>query len=357
MSYKKTTIADIAKAASVSSTTVSMILNGRAGVSFSKETVDKVLQLSAEMGYCPSQQHRSSKTSLPTVLVACPNMSNHYYSRIVQAIEQEADANNYQIIVRMHYRDIRKEMECVELAQQIGADGIIFATMPNNVELLESIKSRTPVVIIGDRDSRVGLDTVELNDYNAGELLASHLASLGHRYIGFISTSLGEMFAMRQRRLLGLRETMKRKDSQSEVFVSACNVRPEEELGDIDIEYNIGYRLTTEALQEHPEITAFVAVNDSVAAGVMDAILGRGFRIPQDYSVCGCDNIRESRYEYVSLTTVEHQLEEKGRYAFHILLKRMNGTLTSDRITHAEYPNRLMERNSTGRVRRGKGKR
>ena len=348
--YKKVTLSEIAKEAGVSATTASMILSHRTGVSFSEATINRVLRIAEELGYSPSKRHQTSASGSKVVLIVCPNISNHYYSRIVQAIQQEADANDYSTLVYTHYRDISKETECIQMALDFGIKGIIFATMPNNVKLLEEIKDRVPLVVIGDRDSRAALDTVELNDYGAGEMLAQHLYSLGHRHIAFISTSLGENFAMRQRRLQGLKETFSRKDNDATVSVYAHAVTPVEELGDIDIEYNTGYRLTTTCLQERPAVTAFVAVNDSVAAGVMDAILSRGFKIPEDYSVCGCDNISTSRYKFASITTVEHQLEEKGRYAFHILQKRMSGA-PAERITHVEYPNRLMERRSTGPAR------
>lgn len=351
MRYKTITLSEVAKRAGVSTTTASMILSRRAGVSFSKETVEKVESIARETGYSPSQKHQSKGTASPTVLIVCPNISNHYYSRIVQAIQQEADANHYSTLVFTHYRDIAKETECVQMALDLGIKGLVFATMPNNVKLLEDINARIPVVVIGDRDDHAALDTVEMNDYGAGAMLAQHLYSLGHRHIAFISTSLGEHFAMRQRRLTGLKERLAQKDPRSSVTVFSHAVSPSEELSDIDLEYNIGYRLTTNCLQEKPDVTAFVAVNDSVAAGVMDAIISRGFRIPEDYSVCGCDNTSTSRYKFTSITTVEHQLEEKGRYAFHILQKRMKGE-TSDRIMRVEYPNRLMERKSTGPARK-----
>lgn len=347
MRYKKVTLSELAKHAGVSATTVSMILSGRQGTSFGKETTEKVLRIAHEMGYVPSQKHTAIRQGIKTVIIACPNISNQYYSRIAQAIQQEAIANSFSTLIFTHYRDLKKETECIHLAQHIGAAGIIFATMPNNVQLLEQIKDS-----IGDRDNRVGLDTIELNDYGAGELLASHLISLGHKHVAFISTTLGESFAMRQRRLQGLRDVMTTKCPEGKIEIFSNKVTPEKELGDIDVEYNIGYKLTTECLEEKGEVTAFVAVNDSVAAGVIDAIRAKGFRVPQDYSVCGCDNVMTSRYEFVSLTTVDHQLEEKGRYAFHILQKRIE-KLGSGRITHVEYPNRLMERRSTGRARKG----
>lgn len=111
MRYKTITLSEVAKRAGVSTTTASMILSRRAGVSFSKETVEKVESIARETGYSPSQKHQSKGTASPTVLIVCPNISNHYYSRIVQAIQQEADANHYSTLVFTHYRDIAKETE------------------------------------------------------------------------------------------------------------------------------------------------------------------------------------------------------------------------------------------------------
>lgn len=351
MGYKKITISEIARIAGVSATTASMILSGRQGVSFSPITVETVEQVAKEHGYKPSQRHRPITKAEKIIIIACPNISNQYYSRIVQSIEQEAIANDYKALIFTHYRDPRQEQECLNIAMRISAQGIIYATMPSNIEIFEQVKNTLPIVVIGDRDSRTGVDTVELNDYGAGSLLASHLLSLGHRHLAFISTTLGERFAMRERRLIGIQDTLRQKCPEGTLCVYSHNVTPAEELGDIDIEYNVGFKLTSEALDENNNITGFIAVNDSVAAGVIDAIRAKGYKIPDDYSVCGCDNIRTSRYEFVSLTTVDHQLEEKGRYAFHILLKRMTRT-NMQHITRIEYPNRLMARKSTGLAKR-----
>ena len=85
---------------------------------------------------------------------------------------------------------------------------------------------------------------------------------------------------------------------------------------------------------------------------MLDAIADRGFRVPEDYSVCGFNNLSSSRISRVGLTTVEQQTQERGRSAFDILYERISGnsTVVSD-ITRMEYTHRLLERRSTAPFR------
>ena len=88
-----------------------------------------------------------------------------------------------------------------------------------------------------------------------------------------------------------------------------------------------------------------------VACGVLDAILESGARVPEDYSLCGFDNIFPARLARVSLTTVEHHIAEKGRHALDILHQRIsNGPGCS--VTRVEILPELIVRNSTGPARK-----
>ena len=83
-----------------------------------------------------------------------------------------------------------------------------------------------------------------------------------------------------------------------------------------------------DCLKRCPNISGIVAVNDFVAYGVLDALEDKGLKVPDDYSVCGFDNLSASRFWNVGLTSVEHHIEEKGRNAFTILYERMTGNST-----------------------------
>ena len=104
-------------------------------------------------------------------------------------------------------------------------------------------------------------------------------------------------------------------------------------------------------LKEKHRVSGFVAVNDFIAYGVLDAIADKGLRVPDDYSVCGFNNLSSSRISHVGLTTVEHHIEERARNAFGILYERIAGGSAVSDIIRVEYTHRLLERRSTAPVR------
>lgn len=116
----------------------------------------------------------------------------------------------------------------------------------------------------------------------------------------------------------------------------------------------MGYDLTVELLREDCPITAIAALNDMMAFGAMDALLERQYRIPGDISVVGCDNTLFSRFHTIGLTTVEHFVDQKGRDACDIILRKIESQKSYRKgdeptsIYHIEYEPRLIVRGSTG---------
>ena len=102
----------------------------------------------------------------------------------------------------------------------------------------------------------------------------------------------------------------------------------------------------------YPDITAIVAINDMVAYGVIDEIIDEGFRIPDDYSVCGFDNIYPSKFSGVSLTTIDHFINRRGQSAFSLLQAKLeNGDAEHVALTRLEFKNKLIDRKTTGKPR------
>ena len=119
-------------------------------------------------------------------------------------------------------------------------------------------------------------------------------------------------------------------------------------------EYQNGYDLAAEALDEHTLSTGFVGNNDMTAFGIMAAISDYGYRIPADYSVCGFDNIALSAMPQISLTTIEHASIFKGQEAVDIIYKKNAQKDNSSKrhyIMRMEYEPELIVRNSTGKCR------
>ena len=327
-----------------------MILSGRTDVSFSSDTVRKVRETAEALGYAPTAKKRPSLFDRKTVLIVCPNVLNPYYSTIVQAIQQAAADKDCDTLAYTTYRDAENEIRILNAVAGSDLAGVVFTMMPQSTELVERVNRLVPVVVIGDRNTSLNVDTVEMNNYSAGAIIAHYMIGLGHKHIAYISTTLNEANSARVRRLEGVRDTYRDECPEGSVIVRSREVTPKEERDNISIEHAVGFELTRKCLGER-RITAFVAVNDMVAYGVLDAIRAEGRRVPEDYSVCGFDNIFPSQFLPVGLTTVEHYIADKGRNAFEILHSKMSGESSDRNITRVEFKHHLIVRDSTAAPR------
>ncbi len=345
---KKVTLADVSKAAGVSQATVSMILNAREGVSFAEGTVAAVLAAAEALQYRSAAGRRPvpGGSDRRTILIVAPNVTNPYYATLIQAIEQSAAEGGYAACIRTTYRSLDSELAALRFAEDAGLAGIIFTMLAHPEEVLSRAGRKIPVVVIGDRRTNLNVDTVELNNYDAGGLIARHMYELGHRHMAYISTSLDKSNAIRTQRLKGLQETFAALCPEGSLLVKSRDISPGTELNNLAVEHAVGYELTRKCFSEK-KITAFVAVNDMVAYGVMDAIWDAGFSIPADYSVCGFDNVFPSQLASVSLTTVEHYIQDKGHNAFDILRAKLSGASSDRNITRVEFRHNLIVRDST----------
>lgn len=333
-----------------------MILSGRADVSFSADTVRKVRETAEALGYAPTAKKRPSLFDRKTVLIVCPNVLNPYYSTIVQAIQQAAADRDCDTLVYTTYRDAENEIRILNAVSGSDLAGVVFTMMPQSTELVERVNRLVPIVVIGDRNTSLNVDTVEMNNYSAGAIIAHYMIGLGHKHIAYISTTLNEANSARVRRLEGVRDTYRDECPEGSVSVRSREVTPKEERDNISIEHAVGFELTRKCLGERRRVTAFVAVNDMVAYGVLDALVREGYRVPEDFSLCGFDNVTSSGYQRIQLTSVENYTFNHGKSAFNLLLERIEGGLNNREdqpINRVEYRSRLIVRGSTGKPRSG----
>lgn len=348
----KPTLADIARMTGLSQAAVSMILNGKSGMSFSEETIRRVHEAAEQIHYRkPGQSGKAAKLFDKRVIaIFCPTVTNPYYSALIQSIEQAARAKKYSTFVFNTYRDPANEIYFLSILQNTDIAGIIFAAIPLAGKLVEEINRSIPVVVIGDRNKEVGVDTVEVDNYKAGVIIAQHLIELGHRHIAYISTTLDQGNTARVKRLEGLQDTFQKECGNGSILVKSREISPQEDLNTPMVEHAVGYHLTKECLPQK-KITAFAAVNDMVAYGIIDALESEHYRVPEDYSVCGFDNIFSSQLIPLPLTTVEHHIQEKGHNAFEMLLSRITNLdaegMLPNSIIRVEYQPRLIVRGTT----------
>ncbi len=349
------TLSQVANLAGVSTSAVSLILNQKDGVSFSPETIHRVHHAAAQLGYSVkgTKASRGGLLDDHTIIVLVPTPISPYYATLVQSIDQSARSEGFETVVYYTYRDPKRENCMITLLQKTPVAGVIFTMAPQAAEPVEALNRTVPVVVIGDRDRTLDVDMVETRNFIAGVMIARHLIQLGHTHIAYISTTLNSVNTARTQRLEGLQQTFREECPEGYILVRSRDISPTEELNTPLVEHQVGFQLCQECLAD-PQLTAFVAVNDMVAYGVMDCLLSNGHRIPQDYSVCAFDNNFPSRMTAVSLTTVDSHIEDKGHNAFDMLHTKISQAPgdAPGYITRIEYPHQLIVRDSTAPPRK-----
>ena len=348
MPKRTTTLSQLSAELGLSPTSISMILNHKNLSSFNAETVNRVMQVAEERGY------RKRAATSHNVAILCPSVMNPYYATIIQGMEQVLRANGYGSRIFTSYWSPENERQTLEELSAENTAGVLYCMIPLQGELAQQKSKELPMVVVGDRRTDLSVDMIELNNYQCGVLVAEHLIALGHQRVAYVSTTLDDAHSSRVRRLEGIRDSYARLCPQGSVQVLEQTVTPLLELDQCSIEHQVGYQLITDNLHKL-DVTAFMAINDMVAYGVRDALLDAGKRIPEDYSVTGCDNIYPSRFKGVELTTVEHSVEQRGRGAARLLLNRMQagaGVENEDNaFTRIEYMSCLVKGSTTAQPR------
>ena len=356
MNKKKITSMDIAEAAGVSQSTVSMVLNKKYNVSFSKETVEKVERAARELGYVPPKRKKKKGTKKEKLLVVfCSNLTNPYYVMLLQGIESRAKEQGFGLFVCNTQRDLKMEERYLKMMWELRPLGIIYTCNPSHcfMDLVKELSQKIPVAIINNQNEKMNVDAVELDNSKLGRIMARHLLELGHRNVAYIAPPLTARQKQRSKRVEGFLKEYEKAGLRENVIIKAAKEEIDLDVALIDSEYKIGYDLTKELLQENREITAIVGLNDMIAFGILDALHEAKIKVPSDMSVMGCDNTLFARMHKVDLTTIEHFVIFKGRDACDIIMKKIasHDTRYSEiepiSTYHVEYEPQLIIRGTT----------
>ena len=321
----RATIHDVAKQAKVSTSTVSLVLNGKFD-RMRPDTSERVLKAVADLGYATNHMARALKTGfVPTIGLVVPTVANPFWGEFARCVEHAAMARNYQVLLCNAERAPDREQRYVESMLERGIRGVILGSSPLSLKHLSRVTKRGLQVVAFDRvaESEEGLtlDSVRVDNVLGAKLAITHLLELGHRRIGFVSGALSS--ASRRDRLEGYRGTLQAAGIEpSSDLIWMENVSPtdsEEEASEIG-------RVAALSLLNRPNPpTAFFAINDMTAIGIYAGIRELGLRVPQDISVVGFDDIHLCRVMNPPITTVRQPLEQLMKSAVGLLIGRMEG--------------------------------
>lgn len=215
MAKKKVTSSDVAKRAGVSQATVSMVLNKKYNVSFSKEVIQKVEAAAEELGYeLPKRRTQRGERREKLLVVISPNLTNPYYVMLLQGIESRATEQGFGIFVCNTQRDLKLEERYLKMISTLNAQGIIYMCNPGKCFLgqLKEMSERIPVVVINNQEKHLDVDAVELDNTKLGRLMGRHLLELGHQHVAYITPPLTARQKQRFRRVEGFLDEFRKPD-------------------------------------------------------------------------------------------------------------------------------------------------
>ncbi|MCX3064044.1 LacI family DNA-binding transcriptional regulator [Streptomyces beihaiensis] len=331
-------MADVAKAAGVSSQTVSRVSNGFPGVN--EETRGRVLDAMKELGYRPNSAARALKRGdFRTIGVITFTLSTTGNVRTLEAIATSAAHEGYAVTLLPVAVPTQDEVRgAFSRLGELAVDAVVVIM---EVHLLDAASLTLPPhvkVVVADSDAGDRYAVVDTDQAGGTRDAVRHLLGLGHRTVWHLAGPEGSYAAQR------------RTDAWRAALKEAGRGAPPLVRGDWTAEsgYRAGLRLA-----EQPDCTAVFAANDQMALGLLRALHERGRRVPQDVSVIGFDDIPEAGSFQPPLTTVHQDFAEVGRRCVQSALRQV-------RCGEAErgttlVPTRLVVRESTARAPRGRG--
>ncbi len=327
------TIIDVAAAAGVSKSLVSLVMRGAASVSAEKRQL--VLQVAAELGYRPNAAARSLVQQRSQVLgIVLSDLHNPFFAEVIDGVQAQAGIQGYSAIMSLvdHRASERKALDTL---LELRVDGLILASPMLDVHTINAAAAEVPVVLVARRSRMTSIDSVANDDLSGARLIVEHLAELGHERIAHIDGGGGAGAAERSKGYLKAMERLG--------LARFSRVVPGAYSDD-------GGRQGVAALfgSGDPPTAIFVA-NDIAALGVMSALALRGLRVPDDVSVVGYDNTALAAVSQINLTTVDQPRPDMGRTAVTLLLERFAGR--RDTARHVVIPPRLVVRGTTTRRR------
>lgn len=307
----KVGIRDVAKLAGVSTGTVSRVLNDHPSVTDELRT--RVRSVIEELGYTPDPSARSMRSKVSRLIgIIIPDLTNPFFSELVQSAEQAAARHGYNIIVMTSFDHAAKEADRIGQLTSRKVDGIIL--VPSNDFHTLKLPKGLPIVIV-DR-LLPGYSGIAADHRSGVRLGVEHLVKLGHRRIGFISGPKGSVPA--GDRLKGYLDAM---ESVGDGGQSAAPLIAEAAF-DYESGRSAGNYLLARARRERP--TAIFASSDQQAIGCMRAAHDLGIPIPAALSIVGFDGIPLASMTTPRLTTVKQPIQEIAAAAVAVLLNKQD---------------------------------
>lgn len=304
-------ISDVARAAGVSTATVSHTLNGTRTVSeHSRELVMKAIR---ELGYTPNAFARSFRTGKKNIIgFVVPDISNQFFARLIEAVEESISAEGFHLIIANTRENKERERQHLRYLTSGVVDGILLAsTMETYGEFSDFLPEQFPAVLVDRKVDAAPFSSVTVSAYQSVYKSVAALIEQGQRRIGFI-TGLSRLSTSRER-LAAYRQAM-----------SDFGLTIEEDFVQHgDSMERSAWNSTVRLLEQ--KCTAIVASNGLMGTAVYQCLREHGIRIGHDMELICFSDFDSPLLESSPVRLVAQPVDELGRLAGEEILRRING--------------------------------
>jgi LacI family transcriptional regulator len=311
---KKITIREVAEAANVSLSTVSRAL--RNDPRANRQTAERVLQVARDLNYYPdslAKGLRQNKTN--TIGIIFNDLNNPFYSEILGGIGELLNRSNYSMVIAYSHYDAAQERANIISLLSKRVDGIILSPINDHTENVRILEENGLEYVLIDCYPHFPGTSYVYSDHGMGARMATeHLISRGHRDILLLTGPPTRCMAGHF--INNYRKTLEE---------SGIPVREELIVHADDLSIESGYQtfkrlLTGSTESPNLEFTAVVTISDLLAVGIYKVANELKFRIPDDYSVIGYDNIEIASVLSPPLTTIHQPRRRIGTESLKMLL-------------------------------------
>ncbi|MET7541484.1 LacI family DNA-binding transcriptional regulator [Streptomyces sp. NPDC005507] len=316
------TLAEVARHAGVSASTVSYVLSGKRSISAA--TRERVESSVRKLGYHPNAGARALASSRSNIIALMVPLRTDMYvpvmMEIAMAVATAARTHGYDIL-------LLTGEEGAEAVRRIEGSALADAMIVMDVELdddrLPLLRAANrPAVLIGLPSETAGLNCVDLDFAAAGAVCAEHLAGLGHREIAVIGEAAAvyeRHTGFAERTLAGLRER------SAELGLRLLH-RP------CEGSYASVSATLSRVFDERPGTTAFVVQNEAATDPLLALLRQSGRAVPEDVSVVAVCPEQVAAHASVPLTSVAVPAQEMGRRAVEQVIAKIEGRGSDEEV-------------------------
>jgi len=353
----RVTLADVARAAGVSLSTVSLVLNDKPlAKNLAAATRQRIRNIAEQLNYRPNAAARSLRSSRSQLIgVMVFDIADPYCTLILQGIQETLGDTALLPIIMDAHNQRQQFSRYLGMAVEHHVEGLIVVAnwLFVDIEALRRFeRNGIPTAIVGREFSSPSISSVLVDNEAGGRLAFEHLYKLGHTQIAVVRGP--QRLQDSERRWKGIEAAAK----TAGVKLDKKLVLQLPESADPVLGYAGGYEAAKRLIASDRTFTGVLAFDDLTAFGVIRGLHEAGLHVPRDVSVVGFDDIPQAILTMPSLTTVSQHMREMGKTAAAHVLESIQSKTTGKHLKSfiLLHPPTLIARESTAKVHRTQGR-